>query len=130
VSLEPYRDSTLPERFLRWLATLRAQFNPPVFIAPTLLNSWVAYDAGAHGLPGYYKDPFGRVHLRGMVKNGTIGQAIFNLPVGFRPSGHLPFAAVSNEAFSRVDARFNGDVICFVGNNAWVSLNGISFAAV
>ena len=58
---------------------------PEAFIAPTLLNSWVNFDVAINNSAGYYKDAFGIVHLRGLVKTGTVGLAIFALPVGYRP---------------------------------------------
>lgn len=53
--------------------------------APSLLNSWANYGIG-HNPAGYFKDTLGIVHLRGLVKDGTVGQAIFTLPTGYRPS--------------------------------------------
>lgn len=136
MSLEPYRDDRLPERFLRWLATLRAQFAPPKFIAPTLLNSWVNYGSG-YADAGYYRDPFGRVHLRGLIRDGTAtsGTVLFVLPVGYRPSGHVTFPAAGQaigpaDAYARVNVNNDGNVSIIVGTNTWLSLNGISFAAV
>ena len=58
----------------------------PVWIAPTLLNSWVNFDA-VRNTAGYLIEPGGRVWIKGLVKNGTAvaGTAIFTLPVGYRP---------------------------------------------
>lgn len=99
---------------------------PDSFTAPTFQNSWVNFDGG-YQVAGFYKDPFGVVHLRGLVKNGTVGQPIFTLPEGYRPAARLLFAAASNDAFGRVDILANGHVNAEIGNNAYVSLNGISF---
>ena len=100
---------------------------PEPFKAPTLLNSWVNYDA-AYNPAGYYKDPWGRVHLRGAVKNGTaIGTAIFTLAAGYRPPFRQLHVVDSNNAHGRVDVLADGTVLGVAGSTAWVSLDGISF---
>ncbi len=55
---------------------------------PTLTNGWVNY--GSFYTPsGYFKDKNGIVHLRGQVKSGTMSQAIFTLPTGYRPEYYV-----------------------------------------
>lgn len=50
----------------------------------------------------YYKDPFGRVHLKGAAKRGTSvprltpSEVIFQLPEGYRPNHALRFACANN----------------------------------
>ena len=95
-------------------------------IAPTLGNSWVNFGL-TFATAGYYKDNFGIVHLRGIVKSGTIGTAIFTLDVGYRPVAEENFPTVSNETFGFINVSSTGVVKCSVGDNAWVSLSGISF---
>jgi len=58
---------------------------------PAFLNSWA--NVGTAGLPpaGFYKDPFGRVHLRGNIDTGLTGTTAFTLPTGYRP----PYKVVS-----------------------------------
>ena len=105
------------------------------WVTPTMLNSWVAYDVGGgtnFGGAQYYKDSLGMVHLRGLVKNGTIttGTSLFNLPAGYRPSQTTIFVTNSNNAFARVDCMFNGDVTINLGASAvFISLNNIHFRA-
>ena len=101
-------------------------------IAPTwkranLLNSWVHYTSSHynHPFPSYCKDLTGRVHLKGLVQNGS--GTIFRLPPGYRPSNEHIFAVVSNNAFGRVDVKANGNVYFSVGGNSYVSLDTISF---
>ena len=72
---------------------------------------------------------FGVVHLRGLVKSGTVGLAIFNLPEGYRPSAREAIATISNGAIGRCDIKTSGNVIAYIGNNAWFSLDGITFRA-
>lgn len=114
------------------ITALQALFAAPAFTAPTLLNSWVNF-GGVYSNAGYYKDPLGRVHLRGLVKNGTIPADIFVLPTGFRPSGSLLFRTYSDNGAADVLAVVNieadGSVVALRGNNAAWGLNGISFTA-
>lgn len=109
---------------------------PPVksrvekYIAPTLLNSWVNFGGGS-AAAGYYKDPFGIVRIRGLVKNGTtgLGNPVFTLPAGYRPPNSVILPAVSNNAFARLNVEANGDIIVEVGSNAFVSLDSLTFRA-
>jgi hypothetical protein len=59
--------------------------------SPALLNDWVNY-APTSAPFGYFKDPFGIVHLRGTVKEMTSAySSIFVLPAGYRPLKNLYF---------------------------------------
>lgn len=98
------------------------------FITPTLQNSWVPY-GGVYNNPGYWKDTFGVVHLRGMVKNGTMVQAIFTLPAGYRPPFQELLSTVSNFAVGAVEITTAGIVMATSGTNTWVSLDGLTFRA-
>ena len=100
---------------------------------PTLLNGWVNYD-NTYTHAGYYKDKEGRVHLKGLIKNGTttFGTILFTLPSGYRPttSGRHMFPALTNPSESgRIDVDVNGNVLFIEGSNMWLSLSGISFRA-
>ena len=105
------------------------------WIAPTLVNSWVNYGAGFHSA-GYYKDPLGVVHIRGLIKDGTvtIGTTLFTLPVGYRPSQAVLFDVAGyippNPASVRIDVNASGTVtINSTADNYYLSLSGISFRA-
>jgi len=98
------------------------------WVAPTLLNSWVNY-GGTYATAGYMKDSLGFVHLKGMVKTGTIGQVIFTLPVSYRPAEINTFPIVSYALFGDVYIATNGGVTANVGSSNWVSLSGIIFKA-
>lgn len=101
---------------------------PGPFIAPTLLNSWVNYDV-AYNSAGYYKDAFGVVHLRGLIKDGVVTSPAFLLPIGYRPSAQGAFATMANDLFARVDVLADGNVTPKVGSNTFFSLDGITFKA-
>lgn len=96
--------------------------------APTLGNSWVNY-GGSYSTAGWYIDRGGFVHLKGLIKDGTIDTAAFTLPVGARPALHLHFAANSYGAFGSVRVENDGDVWVVGGDTRWVSLDGITFLA-
>ena len=106
--------------------------NPAITIgawqAPLLLNGWV--NVGTPYSPaGYCSDTLGIVRLRGVVKTGTVGAStpIFKLPTGFIPPYQLVFTVVSNAALGILSVDASGNVAAVSGNNASVSLDGISF---
>lgn len=104
----------------------------PIFIAPTLANSWVNF-GGAWDTAGYFKDADGFVHLKGALKDGTVPAAAFNLPAGYVPSADKAFTAISGAALNVpavVVVKSGGQVEVAVGDNGFVSLDGIKFKAV
>lgn len=96
--------------------------------APTLINSWVNFGAPFNPV-GYWKDPNGVVHLRGMVKSGTINTTAFTLPLGYRPANSELFAVPSNSAFGRITVDAGGGVTPDIGSNASINIDGITFRA-
>lgn len=89
---------------------------------PAFENSWVNYALG-HATAAFYKDPWGIVHIKGLVKSGTIGTAIFTLPTGYIPALHLNYGSVSNNLFYRLEINSGGGVVFVNGSNAWGSIN-------
>ena len=92
---------------------------------PAFEEGWTNYGSG-YSTAAFYKDPWGVVHLKGLVKSGIFFDSIarvFRLPVGYRPAGHRVFATISNEAFARVDViASDGRVRPGAGGNtAWFS---------
>lgn len=81
--------------------------------------------------PQYYKDSTGRVHLRGLVKNGSLGSevCIATLPAGYRPDYRHIVAVQSANAIGRLDLDPNGRVVAYSGSNAWFSIDNVSFRA-
>jgi hypothetical protein len=103
-------------------------FSPESWIAPTLLNSWVNYGGGTTPA-GYYKDSFGIVHLRGLIKDGTLASAAFVLPAGYRPVNQEDFCQITSGGAGRCLIYAAGSVIPQTGGNSWYSLAGITFRA-
>jgi len=100
------------------------------WIAPTLQNSWVNYGPPCE-TAGYMKDSMGFVHLRGLVKDGSIGDevTICTLPAGYRPSGRAQYPVISNGAIGWCQVIADGKVCAQNGSNVWFSLGGITFKA-
>lgn len=97
-----------------------------VWTAPTLLNSWVNFGSG-NQVAGFFRDANGFVHLRGMVKSGTLTLAAFTLPAGYRPSANVNFACVSNGAFGQCFVDSSGNVMPQTGSNIYFDFGGITF---
>lgn len=98
----------------------------PIWQAPTLLNSWVNYEAGTNPA-GYTKDLSGVVRLRGMIKDGTGATPAFVLPVGYRPAYQSVFQVITNGSIGRVDIQANGEVQMTSSSAVYLSLDGLSF---
>lgn len=102
---------------------------------PALLNNWANF-GGNFNAVGYWKDSFGVVHLRGLVKSGTPESVIFTLPVGYRPPSYEVFATTGSTAMgaqmARVDVQTDGSVVAkgFLSTNGtatFLSVDGITF---
>lgn len=98
------------------------------WIAPTLLNGWANFGSGFY-TAGYYKDSLGIVHLRGLVKSGSLNTAIYNLPAGYRPSATFYTCSNANGAFAELQITATGDIKQGVGSTAAFSMDNISFKA-
>lgn len=113
---------------------------PLSFTNATLINGWTVDGNFGTAHPGYARDGFGIVHLRGSVDGShgpATGDVAFNLPAGYRPSawtyllafedcGSTPGIAVVTvipTGAVRVDSTNSG--VC----NAFVSLDGLTFPA-
>jgi len=112
---------------------LKANKSQENWIIPTLLNSWVNFEAGTEAAASYFKDDFGIVHFKGLIKSGTItaGTVLFVLPVGYRPPVNSTIGTTSNLSACAIDVLANGNVQITGGANAtWLTLYNLSFKAV
>ncbi len=104
------------------------------WITPTFAGTWANLGGGTTPA-GYWKDPFGVVHLRGTVDTGALPPStIFTLPVGYRPAFQHNFAGIRTGAgvTSRVSVLATGVVQETAGRTAaghFLSLDGITFNA-
>jgi hypothetical protein len=94
-----------------------------------------------HQTAGFYRDPYGIVHVKGTVCVDaappscflTSGgphfvSTIFTLPAGYHPERKSVFAVMSQQGAVRVDVHQDGSV-ALDGNDVplWLALDGISF---
>ena len=97
--------------------------------APAFQNSWVNYDT-TYNSCGFRKDALGYVHLKGLIKSGTIGYTIFTLPSGYRPAKRYLLSTSTNpNAYARLDIQVTGNVDPITGSKDYYSLDGITFKA-
>lgn len=96
--------------------------------AVTFTNSWVDFGGTAQTC-AYMKDTLGFVHLKGLMKTGSIGAAAFTLPAGYRPLAYARFSTVSNGAFGTADLPNTGVFTPQAGSSISFSLDGITFRA-
>jgi hypothetical protein len=117
----------------------------PVFLLPAqgdpsgngLQNGFTNYGNG-HILAGYYKDPFGIVHLQGLlvppssIPNNT---AIFKLKPGYQPGLALELGVssyTSGTALTLCEIEIFGDGTVNANSSCgtrWISLDSITFRA-
>jgi hypothetical protein len=131
----------LPTLSASLLATVLASVLPAAllgtgtaWITPTLLNSWVPFGGSSPPAGAQYrKDGFGFVHLRGAVKNGTVGTSIFTLPAGFRPAYALNYVfpnAAGSSAAGAISFGVAGSVTpAIAAGKTWVGLDLPPFLA-
>jgi hypothetical protein len=95
---------------------------------PAFQNSWANYGNG-FAEAGFYRDPIGFVHLKGIVTGGTSDSTIFTLPAGYRPPQTLAFSVAASSGspgVEDIDVYSNGNVFAF-GSSDPVGLDGITF---
>jgi hypothetical protein len=131
-----------PNQARRLIETVNQIIATPIWIAPTLLNGWANHGAGSADA-GFYRDPLGRVHFRGVIEDGTTAAdtPLFVLPEGYRPlaillmSGRASDTGQTISAGARLDIHTDGEVrlisgdVSGFGDGAYLSLDGISFLA-
>ena len=95
---------------------------------PAFANSWVNYST-AYNSCAFMKDALGFVHLKGLMKSGTVGLAAFTLPAGYRPIKGNIFASNGAGAYASVYVNTTGTVVPTVGNNGFIAIDGMTFRA-
>lgn len=95
---------------------------------PAFTNSWSNYD-NIFSSAAFRIDGEGWVHLKGLVKNGTLSTSVFTLPGGYLPGKSVYFPIVSNNSpgFCRIGDDGTVIVDSYAGSNAFCSLDGIQF---
>lgn len=92
-------------------------------------NGWSNYTTPPYASGSYTKGTDGVVQLKGLVKGGTMGVTIAQLPVGYRPKSQLLIGTESNALWGAIDIDASGNIIASSGSNVWYSLDGLSFFA-
>src|SRR4051794_351423 len=98
------------------------------------------FDSSGHSTGAFYRDSFGVVHLKGVLKPGfdTCGGLlyVFTLPAGYRPSRRTVFATMqTNDQATRINVDSDGFVSwehpyrCTTVAGDWFTLDGITFRA-
>jgi hypothetical protein len=118
------------------IGKLAESSTPAVWVAPTLENGWSNF-GGAWVPAGYMKDSNGIVHLRGLLRPGTMvaGTPIFTLPTGFRPVSNEMFPVASylggtGYVGGTTEVYPNGQVRVLTGGTDHFSISGISFSII
>lgn len=101
----------------------------------TFAGLWANTNAATNNSAGFWRDPWGIVHLKGVVDTGVANSTIFTLPVGYRPERNEVFV-VWNSALvaGRVTVTSAGVVTESNSTRAnaaqFLSLDGITFRTV
>jgi hypothetical protein len=96
---------------------------------PVFENGWTNY-GDIWETAGYYKDGNNMVHLKGLIKNGTLDTHAFTLPAGYRPAAGVHAMSISNNAGAGFRIYSNGQVIVgSPGQSVWLSLRIPPFLA-
>ncbi len=94
-------------------------------------DPWANWDGTIANTAGFFRDPFGIVHLRGrMDSGGNPCETVFTLPAGYRPgNGEMQIAASELGPFvpARIHIEADGAVRVVEGGTAELSLDGITF---
>lgn len=110
-------------------------------LTPFLASGWVNFDVAGFNNPQYRKDPFGKVSLRGGMKQtvpAAVAQSavLATLPAGYRPLNAVTVPLVSIDGSSVVGVgavliQPNGQVLAYSTtlHGTYVGLDGISFEA-
>lgn len=99
----------------------------------TFQSSWADYDTSGTWARAAYRRIGDVVYVRGLVKDGTIGQPVFTLPAGFRPpgstgKGSVIFPTYTATGVGRVDVEPSGIVRAHTGSNGYFSLSVVQFS--
>ncbi len=90
---------------------------------PAFQNSWVNFDSNSASA-AFRKDGEGTVHIKGLVKGGTLSNAVFTLPVGYRPLkiAHTPVISSDTAAPARMQVNPDGTVVPQTGGLTFYGL--------
>jgi len=125
----PFLDSQgkLIDRSRTWTNEVTRRVSNQRWTDVTFENSWVNFGSTFNDAQ-FRLVGVERVELRGVVKTGTVGVAIFTLPVDLRPLSEYVFPVISNNLLGRIDVMPDGEVNLNFGSNVFATLDGIIFS--
>jgi hypothetical protein len=95
---------------------------------PGFQNGWKNTGPATDVTAAFYKDPYGVVHLKGLVYNGPNDAPIFTLPEGYRPSKFVIQLVWRGSGSGKLGLLPDGSVQ-FQDGAAAASLDGVTFRA-
>jgi hypothetical protein len=119
---------------LAWIDTalfMTPPITPPSWMPLTLQNGWVPFNASTEAVPGLWKDALGVVHIQGLIKDGTVGTDIAQIPVGYRPlrTKRFPVVCASGTVIFGAVQATGSALNHIVGGTGWVDLSTIQYPA-
>lgn len=115
---------TLGDNLAAKVFTFNVDMPATDWVAMPLSNGWVNYSA-LHEDPVCRKDDSGLVHIKGVIKDGTVGFVeAFRVPAAYVPpkDAHLPGTSSTGPGTFKVQADRAGQI--FSGSNTWFALAG------
>lgn len=111
--------------------------SPGTWTNATLLNGWAGYGS-SYPTAAYRRNSEGIVYFRGLITsaNPIYGQAILQVPSGFRPGAPQMFSCISANnstgalELGRLDIATNGQLIYYFGGGLYLSLFQIFYQAL
>jgi hypothetical protein len=94
-------------------------------------GTWRNLSPGVNNSVSYFRDPYGIVHLRGVVcKNPSgAGTTIFTLPSGDHPQSQEVMLQLASTGSTLININSDGTVVApSLADSSWVSLDGVSFS--
>lgn len=108
--------------------TFKKQALSGLWQALTFSGNWINY--GEDWQTARFKKVGSVVSIQGLIKSGTMGSVVGNLPEGFRPGGgKIIFSAQTDTGQGRVDVEQNGNIVAQGGGTGYFSLSNIQFIA-
>jgi hypothetical protein len=94
---------------------------------PVFQNGWMNTGPATDVTAAFFKDPYGVVHLKGLIFGGT-NDPIFVLPDGYRPSKNVIQLVWRGSGSGKLEVLPDGRVL-FQDGAAAASLDGVTFRA-
>lgn len=97
--------------------------------SPQFMNGWENYNTVANSTAAFYKSPFETVHIKGLIKNGSLGDEAFVVPYDYAPLTDIIVCVLTNTGIGELRISSNGNVKPVSGGTTWFSLDNVSYRA-